>query len=454
MVVGGSLAGFAVERALSADVKNKSSRTQYENEAGLWFVGTHGGAYGSGKDISIAFNKTAAAKGNGFGKIVFPKVNGVIYVDAETLRIPPNTIVDFNGNYIKLASHSSKYLLMNTLDGFGGGEITILNGVFDGNKQGGQKRRYDKYYEDVEYGKIFPFEDNYTGFGLVFNKVKKLHVKNVTLLNNEGWGIAHFLCDNAIFENIVIHGVKGTGRNGDGITGVASLNTYINNISGYTNDDMCAISTSRATVDGVVVFNPKHGRDINKFQVSGLFGKKNETENCYIGVGVYTSDDRVIESVEINNVNGDFAFNVVRVGNFWSGGKFHAKNGIIKNISITNSVFNSNDVNLSFFEQSIGDFYFYNSSAGKIKGGDFSDASSDFVRSININSSVIGLNNNTILGNLVFDKVRFVENNFARSTVIDFVSISENSSVGRYFIDEASSGYFKKIKNFNFLQKI
>lgn len=376
-----------------------------ENARGLWFVGSHGGDYGPGKDISEAFNLTANAKGPNPGMIIFPPASGPLLVKNATLTIPDNTLVDLNGNTLKLANKASRYLFTNQPTATG--SIHIINGHIDGNKQGKQQRRYDYSIDDADYGKIYPCRDNYAGFTLLFTGLASLVIQNVTITNQEGWAIAHFLCDEARFENIAFTGAPGTGRNGDGITGVATRMTRISNIRGYTNDDMCAISTSRATVDGKTVFNPREGRDITLFDVDGL-----TTHNCrryrtYIGAGIYASDNHTIETVRLKNIQGDFAWNAVRIGNFWSEGPYLAPDGTIKQLTLSHCNTGSNASNIDIFAQTVLSAEITNSAFIKQDVGDISDASPDFIAHIDDNAPAITLRRHARVNHFAASAVHF-----------------------------------------------
>ncbi|WP_312974337.1 hypothetical protein [Atlantibacter sp.] len=294
--------------------------SQLTNSAPLeWLVGDHGGEYGPEKDISDAFNRTIQAKGDVPGRVIVPYVNGVLYVDKSSLIIPDNIEIDFCNNVIKLQDHASKYLLTNLKNNNDiSGKVVIKNAIFDGNKRGGQTRRFDRVAKDDTYGDIYDYKYNYPGFCLVFDRIEELVVENIKIIDAEGWGIAHFLCDNVRFSNIEITSQNGIGLNGDGITGVGTRYVHIQNIQGYTNDDMIGISTSRATVQGISVFNPSQGRNVENVTIENLRSVKNDQSWSFVGVGLYFSDDKIIKNIDINGVFGVYHQNILRIGNYWS----------------------------------------------------------------------------------------------------------------------------------------
>jgi len=288
-----------------------------KNESLIWVVGQHGGEIGSGIDISEAFNATIKARGDKGGKVVLPPVQGILYVSGQSLIIPDDTEVDFSYNYIKLGNGASKYLLKNSkVENKISGRIIIKNATFDGNRRGGQQRRYQTVINDPLYGEIYDYKSNYPGFCLLFDRVDNLYLENIKVYDSEAWSIAHFLCNRARFKNIEIKSGRGEGLNSDGITGVGTLYISIEGLSGYTNDDMMGISTSRATLQGKSIFNPKDGRDIEWVEVKNLRSSLND-QPSYVGIGLYFSDEKQIHSVIINGIYSKFERHIFRMGNYW-----------------------------------------------------------------------------------------------------------------------------------------
>lgn len=311
---------IALPISMSVMAKEPQKRVSKKNlpQHNKWIVGQFGGKYGANIDVSDAFNKTIIARGDSKGDVLFPFVDGIIFVGENSLVIPEDITIDFGGNTVKLMDSASKYLLMNSKkDESISGEIIIKNAIFDGNKRGNQVRRYDNSYYDDRYGDIYSFENNYPGFCLLFHRISRLSIFNVKVIDSEGWSIAHFLCDTAIFKNIEFDTSEGYGVNADGITGVGTKRTIIDGVSGYTNDDMVAISTSRATVDQKNIFNPKLGRNLDVFSARNIYSENKNGGGPFVGVGIYYCDDFIINSVCIGNVFGKFTKHVARVGNYW-----------------------------------------------------------------------------------------------------------------------------------------
>lgn len=321
---------------LRSDLKKPTGSVIVGGVLPIWRVGDHGGSYSADEDISEAFNLTAQAKGDRPGDIILPSINGIIYVNADSLRMPKNTILDLQGNTLKLADGASKYVIRNQDESSFGGWIKVTNGIIDGNRPGGQKRRFDKKSVNEDGFAFYDYRDNYPGFALMFSYVEKLTVTDLHVKNAEGWSIAHFKCGDALFDNVSFDATSEVGKNADGITGVGTRRTEIRHIRGYTNDDMCAISTSRATVGTYAIFNPKEGASIEAFTVDGLLPIKKGTLNPHVAVGIYVSDNFEIDLVTLRDIRGYFYNYVARMGNYWNNTTWNAPNGKIRRVLIDN----------------------------------------------------------------------------------------------------------------------
>ncbi|MEX6155548.1 phage tail protein [Providencia hangzhouensis] len=327
-------------KILDADKKNESLRAELKAHEGaylvggvmpIWRVGDHGGDYGAGKDISKAFNLTAQAKGSQFGTILLPHVEGVLFA-SDSLVIPKNTYVDLQGNELKLANNTNKYLMRNDDEYNLRGSISIFNGIIDANKAGNGVRRYDKSKQNASGLKYFDYRDNYPGFTLMFSHVDKLSIKDLHVKNSDGWSISHFNCNHVEGVNLSFAAPYGSGSNADGITGIGAKFVKFTNISGFTNDDMVAVSTSRATLQGVPIYNPEEGRDLELFEVNGLYPESLNDVPTHVGIGVYLSDSHIIKSVILNKVAGVYNNYVARMGNYWP----EAPSGILQKFVVNN----------------------------------------------------------------------------------------------------------------------
>ncbi|MEX6144640.1 glycosyl hydrolase family 28 protein [Providencia hangzhouensis] len=315
----------------------------------IWRVGDHGGDYGAEKDISKAFNLTAQAKGSQFGTILLPHVDGVLFA-SDSLVIPKNTHVDLQGNELKLANNTNKYLMRNDDEYNLRGSISIFNGIIDANREKNGVRRYNKAKQNASGLTYYDYRDNYPGFTLMFSHVDELNIKNLHVKNSDGWSISHFNCNNVECSDISFAAPQGGVNNADGITGVGAKFVKLTNISGFTNDDMVAVSTSRATLQGVPIYNPEDGRDLELFEVNGLYPESLNGLPPHVGVGIYFSDSHVIKSVILQNVTGEYNIYVARMGNYWPG----TPNGILQSFVV-------NDLTGTSLYNDTPDFHFFNS---------------------------------------------------------------------------------------------
>ncbi|MFV8873657.1 hypothetical protein ABQ345_09640 [Serratia fonticola] len=341
------------DAALRSELKRPAGVYLVGGAMPIWRVGDYGGVYSADADISNAFNLTADAKGSTPGTIVLPSVAGVLYVSADSLRVPKNTILDLQGNTIKLSNSASKYVIRNRDESTFGGFIQVENGIIDGNRPGGQTRRFDTPTVNAGGLTIYDYRTNYPGFTLMFSNVEKLTVTNVHVKDAEAWSIAHFKCGDALFDNCSFDATEEIGKNADGITGVGTRRTEIRHLRGYTNDDMCAISTNRATLGQYAIFDPNKGANAEAFTVNGLLPIKKGSLNPHVGVGVYVSDNFEIDAVTIRDVHGYFYSYVARFGNYWKNSPYNAPNGIIHRVQVENAYATSytiSNADLYFFE--------------------------------------------------------------------------------------------------------
>lgn len=161
----------------------------------------------------------------------------------SAIRIRSNRTLEFHPlSELKLQDGASDYLVTN--DDLVNGNINIRiigNGAtINGNKAGGQVRNYTAPADD---------RSSYWGFGFWLARVTNLEVRDFYVFETEAWGVAYWSVDNAYFGNIEFSQETAGGSNGDGVTGVGS-NILIENIFGYTNDDMVAIATGGGTLGG------------------------------------------------------------------------------------------------------------------------------------------------------------------------------------------------------------
>ena len=219
------------------------SGVSYIYKSGAWVPAfgyavpqSYGGSASSGIDNSSAINLALIDNRKVY-------LTEGVWEIASALRIPSNTTLEFHPNAtLKIQDGASSYLITND-DLVNGNEniMVIGNGAtINGNKAGGQTRNYTAPADN---------RASYWGFGMWFVKVENLVVDNFYVLETESWGVAYWAVNHGYFGNIRFRQTTDGGRNGDGVTGVGS-NLLIENISGYTNDDMVYVGSGGGTLQG------------------------------------------------------------------------------------------------------------------------------------------------------------------------------------------------------------
>ncbi|HXS58992.1 MAG TPA: glycosyl hydrolase family 28-related protein [Hanamia sp.] len=150
------------------------------------------------------------------------------YLINKAIRIKDNVTLIATGADIYLNSGANDYMVRNDDFYKGNKNISITGGTWHANgAANGILRLNDSTTLDTDY----------YGFGFVFCRVNNLLVENLEIDNTQTWGIGHFIGNYETFRNIKFHQMLRDSYNGDGISGFGD-NCLIENISGYTNDDM------------------------------------------------------------------------------------------------------------------------------------------------------------------------------------------------------------------------
>lgn len=191
--------------------------------------------------------------------------------------------------------------------------------TLDGNKAKNGVRNYSK---DINF--------SYWGFGAALFNIDEFYVHDLHVKNTEAWGISYHLCNVVHGENLTFDQVKGIGTNKDGITGSGKRVTY-ENISGYTDDDLCAVGCGKSSLlgnDSGITVN----QEIEYVKINGVEGLKKDGQGAHFAVGIYGPDDAKIKNVVIENVYGSFYAGIIRCANYW----LVSSNLNIDNIEINN----------------------------------------------------------------------------------------------------------------------
>lgn len=237
-------------------------------------------------------------------RVVFFSPKAVYEID-DSVVIPSNTVVNFQGATLKLADQANTYLLRNEDLITGDKNIVLMHGRLDGNGTK-QTRRYNGDYKT-----------GYFGFGAVFSKVDRLVMDDFDVIETNAWGIAYFLCETVSFSNFRFDQTIAEGKNGDGITGIARR-VRIKNVSGYTNDDIVAISTGKATLQGhdAGISNDEN-IDVEEVVIENINAIEKGGKAPHVGVGIYATAGRKVKSIRIHGLRGNFDHYAYRIQNYW-----------------------------------------------------------------------------------------------------------------------------------------
>lgn len=253
-------------------------------------------------------------------KYVSLSPNSTLVID-EPIRIPNFGILDLAYSDVRLASGADCYMIQND-DLFNGADVIgVLRGRIDGN--------------DVNQVRNLTgdFKTGYYGFGACFSKVKNLIMDDFYVKDTNGWGIAYHLCGTVMFRNFDFdQNEKRRGVNGDGITGSAKR-IYYENLRGYTNDDLCAVTTGRSTLQGVDAgILDEDNIDIELVSIKNICGVSKNGIKPHVGVGIYPTCRKKIKNVVIDGVSGEFDLYQYRLQNYWT----HKGDGFLGDVTISN----------------------------------------------------------------------------------------------------------------------
>lgn len=224
------------------------------------------------------------------------------YILSAPLLIPSNfTLVADPKAYLELKKSSNQYLLRNKDIEKGNENIRIFGGKWNGNAWTQTRTIRDKV------------ENSDFCFGFFFYKVKNLEVGKLQIDSTRSWGIAYMECDSVYIHDIRFQQnpfrdarfTSALNHNGDGVTGGGN-NVLIENISGFTNDDLIAFASGGASFQGKM--SPFPARNYENVTVRNIF-----PENIYDsipalkGVAFYTFEHTRVSNITIYNVKGNTA---------------------------------------------------------------------------------------------------------------------------------------------------
>lgn len=295
------------------------SYTKQEGTNVQWFGTKSDGKTDDSQAIQAAIN---CSEKDGIGKTFIP--NGH-YLLAKALLIPSNfSLTASKGAYIELKKSCNQYFLRNSNLSEGNENITITGGKWNGNAWT-QNRIIREKVENSDFC-----------FGFFFYKVKNLEVGNLQIDSTRSWGIAYMECNKVYihdihFEQNPFMDTKFTSalnQNGDGVTGGAD-NVLIENISGFTNDDLIAFASGGASFKGKM--SPFPARDYKNVTVRNIFPQNShDSIPALKAIAFYTFENTTVSDIIIDNVRGNTAAASVL---FYS---LFDKTGAFKNVKVSN----------------------------------------------------------------------------------------------------------------------
>lgn len=143
--------------------------------------------------------------------------------------------------------------------------------------------------------------------GFFLENVNNVKIHDIKIKEVSGWGIAHTNCNNFHFYNIELDQAPESkyGYNGDGITG-ASSNGLIENISGYTSDDLVSLNA------GFPWFQKQS--NVYNVTIRGVYPKpkiwvnddgETVTEYCYRAFSLHVQSGFEMSNVLVEDVKGE-----------------------------------------------------------------------------------------------------------------------------------------------------
>lgn len=175
--------------------------------------------------INAAINIQSAKGG---GRVLIPPGK---YIIGKAIKLKDNVTLDATDADIYLKPGSNDYMVRNYDFYNGNKNISVIGGTWHANGASQNGLRIND---------STTLDTDFYGYGFVFCRVNNLLVQNLEIDSTYTWGIGHFMGNYETFRNIRFHQMLRFAYNGDGITGFGD-NLLIENISGYTNDDMVAL---------------------------------------------------------------------------------------------------------------------------------------------------------------------------------------------------------------------
>lgn len=246
------------------------------------------------------------------------------YLISVPIRLPSNfTLRAAKEAYVELKKGSNQYLLQNEDLINGNTNITVTGGKWNGNGWSQTRTIRDKV------------ENSDFCFGMFFYKVKRLEVASLQIDSTRSWGIAYMECDTVHVHDIHFQQnpfrdnrqTSALNQNADGVTGGGN-HVLIENISGFTNDDLVAFAAGGASFQGKM--SPFPAVDYRDVTVRNIFPQNShDSIPALKAVAFYTFEHKTVSDITIENVRGNTAAASVL---FYS---LFDKVGYFKNVKVT-----------------------------------------------------------------------------------------------------------------------
>lgn len=272
------------------------------------------GALGDGIQIANTFIQAAIDSAS---KVTVYIPRGHYLLNKSLKLHSDTTLIVADDATIELVAGCNSYFLENSDMVNGNTNITVKGGRWIG--KGATMTR--------TYGTTLA--NSYYGFGFLFYKVTHLKVTDLRIDETVAWAIAHMSCNYCEFRNIFVWQIEGQGVNGDGITGQSS-NVVIDNIRGYTNDDMIAPLAYGAQMGSNELHFEKI--DTENISISNIFPMMRGTSQTWRAVAAYARAGKTIKNLNISNVFGDSYQSLIKISGHGTA------DGFFKNVNVSNIV--------------------------------------------------------------------------------------------------------------------
>ncbi|HEY9262270.1 glycosyl hydrolase family 28-related protein [Chitinophaga sp.] len=259
------------------------------------------GAKADGKTDDIIAIQAAIdkAKKQGSGKTFIPAGH---YLISRAICLPSNfTLTASPDAHISLKPGANTYLLRNEDLENGNKNIVVTGGKWNGNGYT-QTRTVRNTVATSDFC-----------FGFFFYKVKQLEVAAMQIDSTRSWGIAYMECDTVHIHDIHFQqnpfrdaaGTSALMNNGDGVTGGGNQ-VLIENISGFTNDDLVAFAAGGACFQGKMA--PFAAYDYKDVTVRNIFPQSiYDSIPTLKAVAFYTFEGKRVSNITIDHVQGNTA---------------------------------------------------------------------------------------------------------------------------------------------------